>query len=183
MRTTLLLALLLIAAIVAASPAFAVDTDTENSVVGGTIPELCQLRIAGTVADLLTLTQDGSGEAAYDAGFINSAANATVLTIDANTAWVLSVTATAWAANGAYTKPLTDLLLHITNAQAGTDPGGYVAGFVSPPAATDPMLTDAAAGVSNREVRIQTRVALSWADDIPGIYSTTLVYTLAATIP
>jgi hypothetical protein len=172
---------MLLAAVVAASPVFAVDTDTESSVVGGTIPELCQLRIAGTVADLLTLTQDGSGEAAYDAGFINSATNATVLTIDSNAPWVLSVTATAWAANGAYTKPLTDLLLHITNAQIGTDPGGYVDDFVSPPAALDPMLTDAAVGVSNRAVYIQTRVLLNWADDIPGVYSTTLVYTLAAT--
>jgi hypothetical protein len=100
MRTTLRLALLLIAALVAASPVFAQDTDTENSIVGGTIPQLCQLRIAGTTANLLNLNQDGDGEAAYDAGFINSAATATVLTVDANTAWDLTVNyaGTGWAA-------------------------------------------------------------------------------------
>jgi hypothetical protein len=187
MRTTLCLALLLIAAIVATSPAFAVDTDFENSVVGGTIPELCQLRIAGTTSALLTMAQDGEGEAAYDAGFINSATAATVLTLDANTAWVLSVnySGTGWAANGTYTKANTDLLIKITNAPTGGDAGGYKAGFVSPPnlAGIDEMLSDAAAGVSNNVVHIQTKVLLSWADDIPGTYTTTLVYTLVADTP
>ena len=43
-----------------APTAFAADeSDTQNSVVGGTIPELSQLGIAGDVSSMLTLTQDG----------------------------------------------------------------------------------------------------------------------------
>jgi len=190
MRTTLRLALLLIAALVAASPVFAQDTDTENSIVGGTIPQLCQLRIAGTTANLLNLNQDGDGEAAYDAGFINSAATATVLTVDANTAWDLTVNyaGTGWAETAGitpYTKANTDLLIKITNNPAGTDVNGYKAGFKSPPAPAGPesMLADAAVGASNRAVHIQTKVLLDWTKDIPGIYTTTLVYTVVTSLP
>jgi hypothetical protein len=188
MRATLLLVLLLIGAVVGVSPAFAADTDTENSTIGGTIPELCQIRFAGGVSDLLDLNQDGDGEAAYDAGFVTSTATATVLTLDANTAWELSVNyvGAGWAANGLYTKANTDLLIQITNTPAfGGNPNGYVGAYVSPPAAAgvENMLEDAAIGVHDLPVHIQTKVLLDWTKDIPGTYSTTLVYTLAATIP
>ena len=37
------------------------------------------------------------------------------------------------------------------------------------------------AGVSDNEVDIQTRVLLDWEQDIPGVYSITLVYTMETT--
>lgn len=188
MRTTLRPALMLIAALVAASPVFGQVTDEESSVVGGEIHELCQLRITGTVADLLNFGPDGEGEAAYDAGFITSSITATTLTIDANTAWDLTVNrGGGWTVVGGYTKDAGDLLIRITN----TPPNGTIAHgygsvlFKSPPnlAGDESMLADDADGVSNEVVHIQTKVKLDWTKDKPGVYSITVVYTLAAEVP
>lgn len=181
MRTTLLLALLLIAALVAASPVFAADeSDTRTSTVGGTMPELCQIGIAGDLSGLLTLAQDGSGETAYDAGFVTSTATATTLTLDANKAWALGVHySSAWSCPGTYNKAESDLLIQITNVPTGTINNGYE-GYTSPPGAKQNML-DHTAGVSNNSVEIQTRVLLDWTADIPGAYSITLTYTMETT--
>ena len=190
MRTRLFFALMLLAAVVAASPVFALpaDYEIENVVVGGTIQPMTQLLIsgAGNLATMLNLNHDAEGEAAYDAGFITSALNATVLTIDSNTAWKLTVmqAGAGWADLSIYAKDNDDLLIKITNGPTGTDANGFKAAFrpVKLLAGVETMLTDAANGVSNDIVHIQTKVMLDWVDDIPGLYSTTLVYTLA-TIP
>ncbi|MBU1698613.1 MAG: hypothetical protein KJ970_06995 [Candidatus Eisenbacteria bacterium] len=153
------------------------ESDTVNSTIGGTIPELCQISIAGDLTGLLTLTQDGTGESAYDAGYVESAADATILTLDANKQWQLGVNYNAvWTCPGTYDKDETDLLIQITNTPTGTIQNSYDS-YVSPPAAKQAMLTHPT-GVSNNSVEIQTRVLLDWTTDIPGVYSITLVYTM-----
>ncbi|MBU1699738.1 MAG: hypothetical protein KJ970_19245 [Candidatus Eisenbacteria bacterium] len=165
-------------ALLSMTPVWAADdVDTQNSTVGGTIPELCQILIAGDLTGLLTLTQDGTGESAYDAGFIESAADATTLTLDANKQWKLSVKYNAeWTCPGAYDKDETDLTIKITNSPTGTIQNSYDS-YQSPPVANEEMLSHAT-GVSDNSVEIQTRVDLDWTTDIPGVYSITLVYTM-----
>lgn len=181
MRTAFLVMLITVA--VTAGPALAADeSDTQNSAVGGVIPELCQIGIAGDLSGLLTLAQDGSGELAYDAGFVASTAAATTLTLDANKSWQLGVHYLApWSCPGAYNKAESDLLIKITNSPTGTIRNGY-AGYVSPPDTKQAML-DHTAGVSNNTVQIQTEVLLDWTKDIPGTYAITLVYTMETTTP
>jgi hypothetical protein len=181
MRSILLVTL--IAAAVVASPVLAADeSDTQNSTVGGTIPELCQIGIAGDLSGLLTLNQDGNGETAYDAGFVASAAAATTLTLDANKSWELGVHYSApWSCPGTYDKDENDLSIRITNVPTGTIQNGFAA-YVSPTDTKVAML-DHTSGVSNNSVQIQTRVALDWTKDIPGAYSITLVYTMETTTP
>jgi hypothetical protein len=157
------------------------ESDTQNSTVGGTIPELCQIGIAGDLSGLLTLTQDGTGETSYDAGYVESAASATVLTLDANKSWSLGVnySGAGWSCPGTYDKAETDLLIRITNSPTGTIQNGYSA-YTSPTAVKTAALSHTS-GVSNNTVNIQTRVLLAWTQDIPGAYSITLVYTMETT--
>lgn len=173
---------LLIAATVCASTVLAADeTDTVNATVGGTIPELCQIVLSGVgVAGLLTLTQDGTGETSYDQGYVESAANATILTLDANKAWKLSVQFdTPWSCPGTYNKDESDLLVQITNTPTGTILNSYDE-YQSPVDANTDILSHTA-GVSNNAVNIQTRVLLDWTTDIPGVYAITLIYTMQTT--
>jgi len=162
---------------------FAADeSDTQNCTIGGTIPELCQIGIAGDLSGLLTLTQDGSGETSYDQGYVESAADGTVLTLDANKSWALGVNYSAeWSCPGTYDKAETDLLVQITNSPTGTIENSFDS-YVSPTATKVTML-DHTAGVSDNTVNIQTRVLLDWTVDIPGTYSITLVYTMETTTP
>lgn len=157
------------------------DVDTQNSTVGGTIPELCQIGIAGDLSGLLTLTQDGTGEAAYDAGYVESAADATVLTLDANKQWSLGVNYAGggWTSPAPYDKDEDDLLIQITNTPTGTVQNNYDSYQTTSNTKTAMLLHDS--GVSDNEVEIQTRVLLDWEQDIPGVYSITLVYTMETT--
>ncbi|MCA9726728.1 MAG: hypothetical protein R3E12_00950 [Candidatus Eisenbacteria bacterium] len=157
------------------------DVDTQNSTVGGTIPELCQIGIAGDLSALMTLTQDGTGEAAYDAGYVESAANATVLTLDANKQWSLGVNYSGggWTSPAPYDKDENDLLIQITNTPTGTVQNSYDS-YQTTSSSKTAMLSHTA-GVSDNTVDIQTRVLLDWTQDIPGTYSITLVYTMETT--
>ena len=81
----LLLALLLVPLI---SQVAGAETQTVRLLLS--VSRLSDLAISGDVSQLLTLTQDGSGESAYDVGYTESAADQTVLTLNANDAWDLS---------------------------------------------------------------------------------------------
>lgn len=179
-RTTLIVAAALL---VVAYPAMAADeTDTANSVCGGTIPELCQIAISGAgVAALLTLAQDGTGETAYDAGYVESAADAVIITLDANKAWQLGVnySGSGWTCPGAYDKAESDLTVKISNSPTGTIQGTF-ASYTAPTDTKVAMLSHTA-GVSDNVVNVQTKVLLDWTADIPGVYSITLVYTMETT--
>ncbi|MCA9754710.1 MAG: hypothetical protein KDA27_02830 [Candidatus Eisenbacteria bacterium] len=157
------------------------DVDTQNSTVGGTIPELCQIGIAGDLSALLTLAQDGAGETAYDAGYVESAATATTLTLDANKQWSLGVnySGAGWTAPAPYDKDENDLLIQITNTPTGTVQNSYDS-YQTTSSSKTAMLSHTS-GVSNNSVEIQTRVLLDWTQDIPGAYSITLVYTMETT--
>jgi opacity protein-like surface antigen len=170
--------------LLAATAAFAADdVDTRNSIVGGTIPELCQIGIAGDLSGLLTLTQDGTGETSYDAGYVESADNATVLTLDANKEWSLGVnySGTGWTCPGSYDKEESDLLIKITNTPTGAIQNGFDA-YVSPTDSKVAMLAHTS-GVADNTVDIKTKVLLDWTQDIPGAYSITLVYTMETVTP
>jgi hypothetical protein len=157
------------------------ESDQVTATVGGTIPELCQIVLSGAgVAGLLTLTQDGTGETSYDQGYVESAANATILTLDANKAWKLSVQYdTPWSCPGTYDKAETDLRIRITNTPTGTILNSY--GSLQSPVDADTDILSHDSGVSNDAVNIQTRVLLDWTKDIPGAYSITLIYTMQTT--
>jgi hypothetical protein len=181
MRTSIIVGMLLV---LAASPIWAAeDVDTRNSTVGGTIPELCQITISGNLSGLLSLSQvdGGSGETSYDQGYVESAANATILTLDANKQWSLGVnfSGAGWTCPGTYDKDETDLLIQITNSPTGTIENSYAT--YQSPTDTKTAILDHTAGVSNDAVNIQTRVLLDWTQDIPGTYSITLVYTMETT--
>lgn len=172
---------ILVAVAFAAMPAGAADdVDTATSDVGGTIPELAQIVVGGTgTASLLTLTQDGTGETAYDAGFAASAADAIQLTLDANKQWQLGAAINTWTDPAGYDKAETDLEIQITNTPTGTVQNGADS-YISL-AAANTVLLDHTAGVSDNQVDIQARVLLDWTQDIPGTYAITITWTMENT--
>jgi len=179
--TTARLALAALLVPVLVLPALAADEfDEETSGVGGTIPELCQIVVSGAgCASLLTLTQDGSGEICYDQGYVESAADAIILTLDANKQWRLSGKIGTWTCPGSYNKDETDLLIQITNSPTGTIENSFDS-YQTLGAVNTAMLSHTA-GVSNNEADIQVRVLLDWTADIPGVYSITITWTMETT--
>ena len=146
------------------------------------IPRLAQLVISGDVSGLLTLTQDGAAEIAFDAGAVESTPSATTLTIDGNAPWDLSARlATDWTCPGAYDKDEEDLRIRISNTPTGTIQNGADS-FITLSAIDTEILSHAEA-VTGNEVDIQTQVLLDWSQDIPGDYSITLTYTLVVHVP
>ena len=145
------------------------------------MPELCQMAISGSgVASLLNLTQDGTGESAYDAGGAESAADAVIITLDANKKWQLGVNYSAvWTCPGSYNKAESDLTIKISNSPTGTIQNSFDS-YVGVTGTKVVMLSHTA-GVSDNVVNVQTKVLLDWTQDIPGTYSITLVYTMETT--
>lgn len=171
---------LAVVGLLSASAAFAAeDVDTQTSTVGGTIPELAQIAVAGDQSALLTLGQDGTGESAYDAGFIESAANGVVLTLDANKKWELDASVGNWTDPVGYDKDENDLWVKITNVPTGTIQNG-AASYINL-SAVDLAILDHTAGVSDNGVDIQVKVDLDWTQDIPGAYSIVLTWTMKTT--
>ena len=146
------------------------------------VSRLAQLTISGDVSGLLSLAQDGSGETAFENGSVESASNATVLTIDGNAAWDLSAKlAGTWTCPGAYDKDENDLRIRITNTPTGTIQNGADSYITL--SAVDTEILNHTGAVSGNQAEIQTQVLLDWTQDIPGSYSITVTYTLVVHVP
>ena len=173
----------LVACIVGSQTALAADEqDTATSEVAGTIPELCQLVVSGVgTATLLTLVQDGSGESAYDAGFVESAANAIILTVDANKNWQLGAKRNSWTCPGTYDKAEDDLTIKISNSPTGTIQNSFDSYHTLTP--SNVVMLSHTAGVSDNAVNMQVKVLLDWTQDIPGAYTITITWTMETMTP
>ncbi len=145
-------------------------------------PRLAQLTISGDVSGLLSLAQDGSGETAFESGSVESASDATLLTIDGNAAWDLSAKlAGIWTCPGSYDKAENDLRIRISNTPTGTIQNGADSYITL--STTDTEILNHTGAVSGNEAEIQTQVLLDWTQDIPGSYSITVTYTLVVHVP
>lgn len=146
------------------------------------IPHLSELVISGDVSGLLTLTADGTGETAFDAGYVQSTPAATWLTLNTNDRWDLSARLGGnWTCPGTYDKDENDLSIRITNTPTGTIQNG-ASSFVTL-SGVDLMILSHDSAVTDNQVDIQTKVLLDWTKDIPGSYSITVTYTLVTHLP
>jgi hypothetical protein len=147
-----------------------------------TMPRLAMLQISGDVSGLLTLMPDGSGESAYETGSVESAGDATVLTLNVTEAWDLTARLTgAWNCPGTYDKDENELKLRISNSPTGTIRNG-AGSYLSLTTSDLSILSDDGA-CSDNHVNLQTKVLLDWTRDIPGAYSITVTYTLVGHLP
>ncbi len=146
------------------------------------IPRLSQLVINGDVSSLLTLTADGTAEACFDGGYVQSASDATTLTLNTNDVWDLSARlGGTWICPGSYDKDESDLLVRISNTPTGTIQNGASA-FIAL-TGSDQVILSHDSGVTDNQVALQTRVLLDWTRDIPGSYSINVTYTLVTHLP
>jgi hypothetical protein len=156
--------------------------EIQTSSIGVPIPQLATLQISGDVSGLLSLAGDGSGESTFDAGAIESAADATELTLSTNDTWDLSVKRNGdWTSPAGYDKAESDLLIRIANSPTGTIQNGAEA-YLSP-ATTDTEILSHGSAVADDVVQIQTKVLLDWTRDVPGVYDVSLTYTLVTHLP
>lgn len=151
------------------------DTDFETSVVSLTIPASCVLEIFDS-ASTKVLVQDDDSETDFDAGQTQMPENTPNLKVSANKNWVLSAKAVAWTCtSGGYAKAVGDLQLK--------HDGAYVQnGFAAfkPLAIADQVIASNAIGVFDQVYNCQYQIKLDYTKDVPGVYNTTVTYTLVS---
>jgi len=148
------------------------NVHTQTSTASLTIPHSANLVITNANPSL-ELIQDGSSEAAFGAGMVELAVASPTLTVRANKNWKLSAKVTTpFAANGTYTKAVSDL--QVKNAGAHSLKTAYTS-FVEN---ADLDLASFASGVKDEANACQYNILLDYTKDIPGTYSATVTYTL-----
>ncbi len=153
------------------------DSDTQTSTASVIIPETVNLAIANANPST-TLAQDGTSETAFAAGEVELTAASPTLTLSANKKWKLSAKVTTpFAANGSYTKEVSDLLVKNAGASHSLHTTYTALSYTA-----DLDLASHTAGVFNEAHPCQYKILLDYTKDIPGTYSATVTYTLA-TLP
>jgi hypothetical protein len=153
---------------------------TEN--VGGTIPVICKLFVTGEgYPDLFSsITPED-----FQVGFIETNEGNLMLTVISNTQWKVMVNA-EFKPVGKYTKPASDLLVKIRNKNVmdeGSCSGGmFNEAFVDFGALSkeEQVLWMNHESGDYSQARIDYKVLLSPAIDIPGKYSVEVTYTISA---
>ncbi|MDP2911765.1 MAG: hypothetical protein Q8N76_05490 [Candidatus Omnitrophota bacterium] len=156
------------------SPVFAADNNDTAALVMD-IPSICKLTVRNADQSI-NLLQDASGEAAYEAGYVNGATDRPELTIDSNTSWKLSVRVRSdWNNVNGYQKQISDLMLKATSRN------GRQTGFIdfASLAMNDQEIASNSQGIGSSVYNCQYRVLLGWEKDKPGAYNVIIVYTLA----
>jgi len=150
------------------------DVDTQTSIVVLSIPPACHLDITNPDQSK-TLGIDLPLEASYDAGYTDFDAAKPTLTISANKSWKLTVRSSGFNTNGTYKKATEDLLL-----KDATSSGHVSNSFGSYKALTevDQEMASYTIGVKAEEHPLQYRILLDYSKDVPGVYTSTVTYTL-----
>lgn len=167
---TFLLLLLLIASFL--RPLYAQE---QTSAVTMDVPSLSLLTITSS-DQTINLLQDASGEAAYEAGYIDGGVNKPSLTVNSNTNWKLQVKVSSdWNLVDSYQKDTADLKLKITSS------AGHQTGFTdfTSLSLTDQEIATYTEGVGAEIYNGQYRMLLDWGKDIPGSYTIIVTYTLS----
>ena len=156
------------------SPVFAADNN-DTAALTMEIPSICKLTVRNADQSI-NLLQDASGETAYEAGYVNGAADRPELTVDSNTSWKLSVKVSSdWNNVNGYQKQTSDLMLKATSSN------GRQTGFTdfAPLAMNDQEIASNNQGIGSSVYNCQYRILLGWEKDKPGAYNIIIVYTLS----
>lgn len=150
------------------------DVDTQTSIVVLSIPAACQLDITNP-DQTKTLSQDGSAELAFEAGFTEFDSGTPTLKVSANKSWKLSARSSGFNDNAGYIKDTADLQLR--DAGASHVQNGF--SNYEPLSVDDQEIASYIGGVKNEMHPCQYKILLDYTKDIPGTYSATVTYTLA----
>ena len=170
--STSIVVLLLSLAVSSSGPLYAAN---DTSSVNMLIPSICKLTVENS-DQTINLSKDASGEAAYEAGFINGRPGMPTLAVDSNTNWRLSVKVSSdWSQAGSYKKPTGDIRLNIKSES------GHQTGFsdFTPLSLDDQEIATYAGGVNDDTYKCRYRILLDWGRDIPGNYAIIIVFTLS----
>jgi len=156
------------------SSIFAADNN-DTAALTMDIPSICKLTVK-RADQSINLLQDASGEAAYEAGYVDGAIARPTLTVDSNTSWKLSVKISSdWNNVNGYQKATGDLKFKVTSSS------GKQTSFTDflPLALTDQEIASSSDGIGSSVYNCQYRILLGWEKDKPGAYNIIIVYTLA----
>jgi hypothetical protein len=152
--------------------------------VGGTIPIIRKIEVSGAgYSDFFsTITAID-----YTEGFKASNAGLTTLTVTANDKWKVLVRATLFTQVEDYIKPVSDLLLKIKDKTVVNEDEGNAGNFnntfidFAPLREQDQVLwSNTDSGDNGCTAKIDFKVLLNAAKDMPGTYTTTVTYTISA---
>ena len=147
------------------------DVDTKTSTVTLTIVPVCQLGIVDEAVSE-AIVMDSTGEATFDAGYVEFAAGKPTLTVNVNKNWKLTAKSSGFT--GPYEKPIGDLMLKDNGSSHAT-----MSEFTSL-SERDQEVASHTEGVHNESHPCQYKIDLDWEKDIPGTYEATVTYTLSA---
>jgi len=156
-------------------PSFISADENDTAGVTMNVPSICKLTINDS-DQIIDLLEDASGEAAYEAGFIDGASNQPILIVDSNTSWKMSVAVMFdWDLVDSYQKATGDLMLKVTSSS------GHQTGFNAFTALSldDQEIASFGEGVGDDTYKCRYRIKLSWDKDIPGVYIIIITYTLS----
>ncbi|SMC63714.1 hypothetical protein SAMN02746065_10671 [Desulfocicer vacuolatum DSM 3385] len=165
--------------------AWADETDIDDfQYVGGTIPIIRIVEVSGSgYANFFSsITAED-----YAVGYKETNNGATTLTVTANTEWKVLVKNDSFTPIEGYVKPASDLHLKIKNktvVNEGEGDGGTLSDVFTnfaPLSETAQVLwSNTSTGDNRCTADIDFKVLLNAAKDIPGIYTTTVTYTVSA---
>lgn len=152
------------------------DMDFETSAVSLTIPASCILEIYDSASTKVLVQDNVDSDHDFDVGQTQMPENRPNLKVSANKNWVLSAKAVAWTCtSGGYAKAVGDLQLK--------HDGKYVQGSFknfTPLATDDQVIASNAIGVFDEVYNCQYQIKLDYTKDVPGVYTTTVTYTLVS---
>ena len=164
---------------------WAEKTDMEAlQYVGGNIPIIMKIEITGSgYSDFFsTITAED-----YAEGFKATSDGATTLIVTANTKWKVLVKAAPFTQVENYVKPASDLFLMIKDKTIVHKGEGIAGSFnnaftdFAPLREVDQVLWSNTSGGDNGcTAKIDFKVLLNAAKDIPGVYTSTVTYTICA---
>ena len=163
-------------------PGFAFETPEAGQKVGGSIPVIRRVSVdEGGIADLFSSIDAED----FRAGYKRPGKESACITVVANAPWKVGVKA-AFKPLETYTKPASDLLIKIRDKQNFTADAGSGGTFdavfmdFAPLSDTAQSLWMDDAGGDHCQARIDYKILLSPAQDVPGTYAVTVTYTIGA---
>lgn len=149
------------------------DVDSQTSIVVLSIPSTCHLSILNP-DQTKTLSQDGTAESAFEAGYTEFDSGAPTLIVSSNKNWKLSARSSGFNNNDGYIKATEDLQIKDLAANHVKDSFNNYKSLSD----IDQEITSYSGGVKEENHPCQYRVLLDWTKDIPGTYTATVTFTL-----
>lgn len=149
------------------------DVSSQTSIVVLSIPSACHLSILNS-DQTKTLSQDGTAEPAFEAGYTELDSGAPTLIVSSNKTWKLSARSSGFNNNDGYIKATEDLQIKDLGANHVSNSFNSYKSLSD----IDQEIASYSGGVKEENHPCQYKILLNWTKDTPGTYTATVTFTL-----